>query len=120
MIFPFSLSGLKNWQIKKLIEKASGQFIYPATVIKYIGNHRSDPVQQLGIILDIDNSQTGNPYAEIDALYTFILKSAQVRYEEISPILFTMFPYAFYGEKGIEFVSRFLRISILKIRTLLV
>ncbi|KAF8985582.1 hypothetical protein BDQ17DRAFT_1376661 [Cyathus striatus] len=109
----------KEWQIMKLVEKASGQFIYPSTVIKYIDDHRSDPVQQLERILDIDDSQTGNPYAEIDALYTFILKSAQVTYEEVSPILFTMFSDAFLEEKGLEFVLRFLRISIPRIRTLL-
>ncbi|KAF8975999.1 hypothetical protein BDQ17DRAFT_1293993, partial [Cyathus striatus] len=59
------ISWPEEWQIMKLIGKSSGQFIYPATVIKYIDNHRCDPVQQLERILDIDDSQTGNPYAEI-------------------------------------------------------
>ncbi|KAF8985585.1 hypothetical protein BDQ17DRAFT_1393750 [Cyathus striatus] len=65
----------KEWQIMKLIEKASGQFIYPTTVIKYIDNLRSNPKNQLERVLEICADYTGNPFAEVDALYTFILNS---------------------------------------------
>ncbi|KAF9077458.1 hypothetical protein BDP27DRAFT_1186116, partial [Rhodocollybia butyracea] len=38
-------------QIEHLVEKASGQFIYPSTVLKYIDDSGAMPVDRLSIVL---------------------------------------------------------------------
>ncbi|KAF9013075.1 hypothetical protein BDQ17DRAFT_1419255 [Cyathus striatus] len=64
--------------IWKLVKKSSGQFIYAATVIKYIADYRRDPREQLRTIIDIQPGGTcrESPYAELDAVYIHILKTA--------------------------------------------
>ena len=57
-------------EIKRLVQKSSGQFIYASTIIKFIDSHRHWPPDRLDIIFGI------SPFAEIDSLYTHILTSA--------------------------------------------
>ena len=61
-----------------LVQKSSGQFIYAATVIRYItrGNHGHE--KRLNVVLEAkspDNSNT--PFAELDALYLQIFQSVE-------------------------------------------
>jgi hypothetical protein len=67
-----------NWPVEEilnpLIGKASGIFVYPATIIKYIDNPRRNPVELLNHVLASSSTLTAtNPFAELDALYTAIL-----------------------------------------------
>ncbi|KDR70127.1 hypothetical protein GALMADRAFT_76298, partial [Galerina marginata CBS 339.88] len=59
--------------ISSLVNKSSGQFIYAATVIRYISPSRYPPMSSLEIILGLRPARGGAPFAELDALYTDVL-----------------------------------------------
>ncbi|RXW16272.1 hypothetical protein EST38_g9580 [Candolleomyces aberdarensis] len=69
-----------------LVEAASGQFVYAATLLKFVGDRRRSPFNRLQIVVDwvsnSPNKQSQNPFASLDALYTNILSAAQTAYEE--------------------------------------
>ena len=58
--------------IDHLVRKSSGQFIYAATVVKFVRSSSSRPKEQLDIILGIAPAGTAAPFAELDALYNHI------------------------------------------------
>ncbi|KAF8961813.1 hypothetical protein BDZ97DRAFT_1175877 [Flammula alnicola] len=62
--------------IDMLIEKSSGQFIFPSTVSKYLQSRRHRPDERLKIICGISRSANEAPYAALDALYIHIFSSA--------------------------------------------
>ncbi|KAJ2930945.1 hypothetical protein H1R20_g6138, partial [Candolleomyces eurysporus] len=60
-----------------LLDQASGQFIYPATVIRYITTSRhGSPQTLLDQLLKVKPSSGRNPFSHLDAFYTHILQSA--------------------------------------------
>ena len=59
--------------IQHLVSKASGQFIYASTVIKFIDDDDYDPRKQLDIILKFRRVNSSSPYAQLDQLYIQIL-----------------------------------------------
>ncbi|KAJ2935939.1 hypothetical protein H1R20_g1151, partial [Candolleomyces eurysporus] len=60
-----------------LLDQASGQFIYPATVIRYITTSRhGSPQTLLDQVLKVKPSSGTNPFSHLDAFYTHILQSA--------------------------------------------
>ncbi|KAE9395994.1 hypothetical protein BT96DRAFT_125793 [Gymnopus androsaceus JB14] len=60
--------------IQQLVQKACGQFIYAATVIKYVGDYDGFPVERLEIILKITvHDNFDSPYPDLDLLYMQIL-----------------------------------------------
>jgi len=65
--------------ISLLVDKSSGQFIYAATVIRYISSSRYNPTDSLKIILGLRPTRNDMPFAELDALYSDILSRIQVR-----------------------------------------
>jgi hypothetical protein len=58
--------------IDYLVRKSSGQFIYAATVVKFVRSSRGRPKEQLDIILGITAAGSATPFAELDALYSQI------------------------------------------------
>ena len=60
-----------------LVEKSSGQFIYAATVVKYISSNRHQPVRRLEIVLGMQPPRNDLPFAELDALYLGLLSSIE-------------------------------------------
>ncbi|KAJ2924454.1 hypothetical protein H1R20_g12637, partial [Candolleomyces eurysporus] len=76
-----------SWPSKQdiavLCRAASGQFIYAATVIKFVSDKRSSPVDRLKMVLNWtpDTNQRTNPFASLDRLYTNILLRAKEEYE---------------------------------------
>jgi hypothetical protein len=60
--------------LDRLVAKSSGQFIYAATVMKFIDSRR-DPSERLKIILGLTDPGKETPFAALDALYRFILSS---------------------------------------------
>ncbi len=67
-----------SFVINSLVEKASGQFIYAAVIMKFISALDTSPPRQLDVILGVRATQAGDiPFAEIDALYTHILSSVR-------------------------------------------
>ncbi|KAJ2919387.1 hypothetical protein MD484_g1030, partial [Candolleomyces efflorescens] len=71
--------------IEKLVAAASGQFVYAATVVKYLSEHRSSPVDRLRTIIEWtpDGDQQARPFEALDTLYRNILSTAKVLYEAI-------------------------------------
>ena len=74
--------------ISFLVKKSSGQFIFAATVIRFVDVDRKLPPAQLKLVLDIckspDASQSKtNPFALLDQLYAHVLQSC----EEIDRVL---------------------------------
>ena len=72
-----------NWPgpavLSDLVSKASGQFIYASTVVKYVGStRRPPPMSRLQTILGMRESskQSDPPFSTIDALYSTILSAA--------------------------------------------
>jgi len=61
-------------QMDELICKASGQFIYASLAVRFINSACDSPMRQLGIILGLRPPINHDlPFAELDALYIFIL-----------------------------------------------
>ncbi|KAJ2927406.1 hypothetical protein H1R20_g9691, partial [Candolleomyces eurysporus] len=71
--------------IEKLVVAASGQFVYAATVVKYVSERRSSPVDRLQTVVDWtpEEGQLARPFEALDALYTGILSAAKESYEAI-------------------------------------
>jgi len=65
--------------ISLLVDKSSGQFIYAATVIRYISSSRYNPADNLKIILGLRPTRNDMPFAELDALYSDILSHIPVQ-----------------------------------------
>ncbi|KAJ3518265.1 hypothetical protein NMY22_g13766 [Coprinellus aureogranulatus] len=60
--------------IRILVEKASGQFVYAATVIRFVQSGPAPPQVQLDRVLNLPQVDMDvNPFAPLDALYTHIL-----------------------------------------------
>ncbi|KAJ3506530.1 hypothetical protein NMY22_g17219 [Coprinellus aureogranulatus] len=59
-----------------LAQEASGQFVYAATVIRYIQDGTNTPPEQLRRLLNWRNYDVSKPLAPLDALYTRILRSS--------------------------------------------
>ncbi|KAF6758731.1 hypothetical protein DFP72DRAFT_180121 [Ephemerocybe angulata] len=63
--------------IRMLVADASGQFIYVATVLRFVEAGPNPPPSQLDTVLKLRPSiQGSNPFALLDALYTLILMSS--------------------------------------------
>ncbi|CAA7267682.1 unnamed protein product [Cyclocybe aegerita] len=61
--------------VKLLVEKSSGQFIYIASVVKYVCADRGEPVKRLRDVCALTTPSTHNAYDELDALYRRIFSS---------------------------------------------
>ena len=63
-----------------LVDKASGQFIYPATVLKFVGDPNYRPTDRLNIIASIPvispSALAQKPLAALDRLYSQILSTS--------------------------------------------
>ena len=59
--------------IRSLAERASGQFVYASTVIKFIDDWHFQPELRLDMVLGTRAHGMYSPFAEIDLLYTQIL-----------------------------------------------
>ncbi|KAF6758744.1 hypothetical protein DFP72DRAFT_1167547 [Ephemerocybe angulata] len=63
--------------IQLLVEDASGQFIYAATIIRFVQEGPNPPPLQLDSALKLRPVVRGpGPFEPLDALYTYILKSS--------------------------------------------
>ena len=61
--------------IRRLVEKSSGQFIFASTVAKYVNSRRHWPPDRLNIIFGKSKPGQEAPFAELDSLYHLILSS---------------------------------------------
>jgi hypothetical protein len=67
--------------IDDLVKRASGQFIYPATVLKFVDDPNYRPTDRLDIITSIppmaSPASNPKPFAGLDGLYSQILSTAR-------------------------------------------
>lgn len=69
-----------------LCEKSSGHFIYPTTVLKFVGEPMSHPVTQLEIIMKPSRAHSmTSPFSDLDRLYLQVL-STHPRPSELTDI----------------------------------
>jgi hypothetical protein len=61
--------------IRRLVEKSSGQFIFASTVANYVNSNRHWPPDRLNIIFGKSKPGQETPFAELDSLYHLILSS---------------------------------------------
>src|SRR5882757_3662734 len=61
--------------LNALIWKSSGQFIFAATVVRFVESNRHRPAARLDVTLGIAPPGTINPFTELDGLYKQILSS---------------------------------------------
>ncbi|KAK6971951.1 NACHT domain-containing protein [Favolaschia claudopus] len=62
--------------IEQLVRRSSGHFIYASTVIKFIEDEDTSPIDGLEIVLDKTNAHdSGSPLAALDSLYLQILNT---------------------------------------------
>ncbi|KAJ3534763.1 hypothetical protein NMY22_g6776 [Coprinellus aureogranulatus] len=75
--------------VESLVSLASGQYIFAKTVIRYVSERRSSPVERLkaGLSWTADGSNTIKPFAALDILYKNVLSSAIASYEATEPML---------------------------------
>ncbi|CAA7265320.1 unnamed protein product [Cyclocybe aegerita] len=63
--------------IRSLVLKSSGQFIFAATVVNYVKSTRHDPRERLKVVQGLKKDEKNPPFAELDALYRHILLSVE-------------------------------------------
>ncbi|KAF5313755.1 hypothetical protein D9619_013718 [Psilocybe cf. subviscida] len=61
--------------IKILVARASGQFIYASVVMKFIADHGRHPAESLQTIIGLNAGSHERPYEELDAVYTQVLST---------------------------------------------
>ncbi|KIK61953.1 hypothetical protein GYMLUDRAFT_42372 [Collybiopsis luxurians FD-317 M1] len=72
----------ENWPgkeiVQQLVQRACGQFIYAATVLKFVGDYHGLPTERLEIILKITVPENfDSPYPDLDMLYLQILSTCK-------------------------------------------
>ncbi|KAF8178751.1 hypothetical protein BJ912DRAFT_907964 [Pholiota molesta] len=98
--------------VHSLVSKASGQFIFAATVTKFIDSPRYNPVDRMNIVLRLSTSGNETPFTLLDALYRSILDTI-ADIEKVLDILTFLFLHRKYSHHldtaeeilGIEFRS---------------
>jgi len=93
--FPGSWPSPEN--IRQLVEKSSGQFIFASTVAKYLNSHRHWPPDRLKIIFGQSKPGEETPFAELDGLYHLILSSVS-NIERVKDVLTFLVLHPFQGE----------------------
>jgi len=59
---------------KTIVKRSSGQFIYAATLVKFVGERGHRPTERLKVILDMSPpAKASGAFAELDCLYSQIL-----------------------------------------------
>ncbi len=73
---PFGHLLSDNWpeasDVRKIVQKSSGQFIYASVVVKFCSMLDLYPEQQLKIVHGLRPRGTLTPFAQLDALYQHI------------------------------------------------
>ena len=75
--------------IRRLVAKSSGQFIYASTVVKFVQSACHLPQERLEIIFGLVTPEIATPFAELDALYHQIL-STVIQIEKVLEIFMVL------------------------------
>ncbi|KAJ2919397.1 hypothetical protein MD484_g1026, partial [Candolleomyces efflorescens] len=71
--------------VENLVAAASGQFVYAATIVKYVSERHSSPVDRLRTVIEWTphGAQHTRPFEALDILYRSILSVAKELYEAV-------------------------------------
>ncbi|KJA20467.1 hypothetical protein HYPSUDRAFT_167002 [Hypholoma sublateritium FD-334 SS-4] len=100
---PAHLSIPESWPdisiINTLVQNSSGQFIYAATVIKFVESSKHNPMTRLDSILKtgLNAGQSDMPFAQLDALYHHILGTVADLNRVLSILHCVMYPHCSYS-----------------------
>ncbi|KAF9039116.1 hypothetical protein BJ165DRAFT_1393137 [Panaeolus papilionaceus] len=102
--------------IREIVERANGQFVYASTIMKYIKDLRHHPDHRLESILRNTIPQPDRPYAELDALYLYILRRTQYPTLVHQILAFRIVTISFAGDldgaDSRDYLETFLHLSI--------
>ncbi|KAF4621697.1 hypothetical protein D9613_012831 [Agrocybe pediades] len=87
--------------VDALVNKSSGQFIYAATVVRYVESPRHRPDQRLDAIFNLRPPFKDLPFMELDALYRLIIFKAE-NVEIVADILVFPAHRGWYYSRDIE------------------
>ncbi|PPQ90957.1 hypothetical protein CVT25_015683 [Psilocybe cyanescens] len=101
--------------IAELVAKLSGQFIYAATVIRYVSSLRYNPLSRLKVIQGLLQVKDDRPYAQLDTLYINILSEVE-DVETVLRILGMVFvlpknTYDFIRLLGVSELEKFMQLT---------
>ncbi len=98
--------------VDNLVIKASGQFIYPSTVVRFVESTQHRPADQLDIILGLRPipKNDSSPYGELDALYMRILSVDSVKkfWHQIVKILGALLTFQHPRSRSLDALEEFL------------
>lgn len=86
------------FDIERVVQTASGQFIYASTVAKFIKDPYGKPTKRLDIIVKICPPGNHTPFADLDSLYRHILLSSFD--ESMLKIALSLFAFLFATSRG--------------------
>ncbi len=74
--FPWSALWPPENDIRELVRRSKGLFIYPTSVVRFVGEGGPlGPEEQLRLVLQLSSELTGhNPWSHLDVFYTTIMK----------------------------------------------
>ncbi|KAF9540468.1 hypothetical protein CPC08DRAFT_475077 [Agrocybe pediades] len=102
--------------VDTLVDNSSGQFIYAATVVRYVESPRHRPDQRLDAIFNLRPPFEDLPFRELDALYRHIISKA-----EDLPIVLDIIAFpALYGRFNAEDIEAILQLEQGSVEVLLV
>jgi hypothetical protein len=94
----------KTGDIEVLLQKSSGQFIYAATIMRYIARGHHGHEERLKIVLELQSlDNSASPFAVLDALYLQILRS--VGEDQIGKVMEVLGALIFLRENNINQVG---------------
>ncbi|KAJ7645215.1 hypothetical protein DFH06DRAFT_1212693 [Mycena polygramma] len=77
--FPNEFGTYPPWpsdeDLATVVNAASGQFIYAATVTKFVDDEYSHPADQLRLVLRVSGTQAVSAFGDLDNLYSLILST---------------------------------------------
>lgn len=86
-------------EIDQLVKQSSAQFIYAATIIRYVSSSRLDPIERLKVINGLLPVENDHPYAQLDALYLNILSQVQDTHTTLRTLAAALILHDVYDQK---------------------
>ncbi|KAF9553077.1 hypothetical protein CPC08DRAFT_246480 [Agrocybe pediades] len=93
--------------VDTLVDKSSGQFIYAATVIKYVKSSSHRPDERLNAIFQLRPPFKDLPFTELDALYQLIIFKAEDRPTVLDILAFP----TLYGGFRVQYIEAILQLG---------
>ncbi|KAF4611807.1 hypothetical protein D9613_004610 [Agrocybe pediades] len=92
--------------VDTLVSKSSGQFIYAATVVKYIESPKHKPHHRLDAVFQLRPAFKDLPFKELDALYRHIISQADSLHAVLDIFGFIVLYGGDMGTRDIEMIKQ--------------